>query len=356
MKGRQILTTFLSAVIMTFLAGCDTSKGDWIRAERDGTIDAYQLFLIKHPKSELALEAEKRIENLSWNAARNAGTVEALEKYLSKYPQGKLKADAENLIEALKLAALGVKIRHRGDGTIVVREGFQKGPSDNGIEEQAWNQATAKDAFQDYEMFLTDYPEGRFSSEARHRIDGLLASAEGLAKKVGSSRYNMLALNGDIEARLGDKWVKCPLWYQEDGLRLTMNGRAITPRLATLMCYKGFPFFPKQIAVDADRMLIDPSVIKIIRVDQGSLIPSLDSRVPIHVEISKAGNLVVQQWTQAIGVTWQFADAGMAFETDSALYTALSPGARLSFTKYGVIAEKMDIHTARSAHITSTGN
>ena len=53
--------TFLILLFALLLTGCATTKGDWEKANRLNTAEAYEEFLRKHPESEFTEEAKKRI-------------------------------------------------------------------------------------------------------------------------------------------------------------------------------------------------------------------------------------------------------------------------------------------------------
>ncbi len=90
----------LVAFIVT-LASCSFEKRDWEKAESENTIQAYETFLEKYPKSTFADTARLKIEELEFNEAESKNTIEAYEAFLKKYPAGEHASKARILTEVL---------------------------------------------------------------------------------------------------------------------------------------------------------------------------------------------------------------------------------------------------------------
>ncbi|MGA8095048.1 MAG: SPOR domain-containing protein, partial [Steroidobacteraceae bacterium] len=81
---------------------------DWRAAQQAGTPQAYQVFVERHPDSELAGVARQRIaqvtEEAAWQQATRANTAAAYQDYLAKYPNGSWSQDARIRMESKSLA------------------------------------------------------------------------------------------------------------------------------------------------------------------------------------------------------------------------------------------------------------
>jgi len=68
------------------LAGCGFEQRDWKAAQQAGTVEGYEAFLAKRPKSQ---HAEAAIGEV-WKLMFEQGTVEACESFLEKHPDSAL--------------------------------------------------------------------------------------------------------------------------------------------------------------------------------------------------------------------------------------------------------------------------
>lgn len=60
--------------------------GDFIKAFRNGTMDAFRNFITRYPESELHEEAKRILDGLEYRPFKIRGTPEALEEFANKYP------------------------------------------------------------------------------------------------------------------------------------------------------------------------------------------------------------------------------------------------------------------------------
>jgi hypothetical protein len=97
-----------AAVILTLISGCSRTQKDWRVAQDAGTAPAYQVFMRRHPDSELAGVARQRVaqltEQAAWQRATRANTAAAYQDYLTKYPNGSWSQDARIRMESKSLA------------------------------------------------------------------------------------------------------------------------------------------------------------------------------------------------------------------------------------------------------------
>jgi cell division septation protein DedD len=99
-----------AAAVLTLLAACSRIQQDWRVAQQANTAASYNVFVQRHPDSELASVARQRIaqltEQAAWQQATRANTADAYRDYLTKYPRGSWSQDARIRMESRSLAAL----------------------------------------------------------------------------------------------------------------------------------------------------------------------------------------------------------------------------------------------------------
>lgn len=93
-----------TAAVVLLLSACSRTQQDWRVAQRAGTPRAYQVFVARHPHSELAGVARQRIAQLTeaaaWREATHADSVAAYQSYLARYPNGTWSQDARIRMES----------------------------------------------------------------------------------------------------------------------------------------------------------------------------------------------------------------------------------------------------------------
>jgi len=122
---------FLFAFFILLLAACENTYTAYHNAKKQNTIDAYQNFIPKYPKSkyvdsanyeitflktgeypqeklaslqtEITLSQEDKIEKTLWNDTKYQDTKNAYQEFLILYPQTKYKDSAEIIINFLEL-------------------------------------------------------------------------------------------------------------------------------------------------------------------------------------------------------------------------------------------------------------
>jgi cell division septation protein DedD len=95
--------------VLALLTACSRTQRDWRVAQQAGTAQAYNVFVVRHPDSELAGVARQRIaqltEEAAWQQATRVNTAAAYQDYLAKYPSGSWSQDARIRMESKSLAA-----------------------------------------------------------------------------------------------------------------------------------------------------------------------------------------------------------------------------------------------------------
>jgi hypothetical protein len=98
-----------AAVILTLVSACSRTQQDWRAAQQADTSRSYGVFVARHPDSELAAVARRRIAQLTeaaaWQQATRVNTAAAYQDYLAKYPNGSWSQDARIRMESRSLAA-----------------------------------------------------------------------------------------------------------------------------------------------------------------------------------------------------------------------------------------------------------
>jgi hypothetical protein len=98
-----------AACILVLVTACSRTQEDWRVAQQAGTARAYEVFVARHPDSELAGIARDRAarltEQAAWQEATRADTPAAYQAYLAKYPNGSWSQDARIRMESKSLAA-----------------------------------------------------------------------------------------------------------------------------------------------------------------------------------------------------------------------------------------------------------
>ena len=90
------------------LAACSSARQDFEKASAANTVAAYQDFLKQHPNTDLAVQAQNRVNALqddqAWADAQKANTLEAYQMYLQAQPSGMHSADARDRITGFERA------------------------------------------------------------------------------------------------------------------------------------------------------------------------------------------------------------------------------------------------------------
>lgn len=98
-----------AASILLLVTACSRAQQDWRVAQQAGTAQAYDVFVARHPDSELASVARERAaqltEQAAWQEATRANSVAAYRGYLARYPNGSWSQDARIRMESKSLMA-----------------------------------------------------------------------------------------------------------------------------------------------------------------------------------------------------------------------------------------------------------
>ncbi len=159
-------------------SGCATISADFESASKINSLEAYETFLGKHPKSKYSQEARKKIELARWEMAKAQDNIAGYENFLaglsgwknysgtfSDAAKSKLEdlhyKDAQN-IDTVKAYLTFLEIYPQGKHTdkAVAR-----------LEEVRYRQVRISDKIKHYKNFIKDFPKSRFNRSLLFRIE-----------------------------------------------------------------------------------------------------------------------------------------------------------------------------------------
>jgi hypothetical protein len=159
---------FIVFFVSLILSSCASPEKDWQLAERDDSQNAYLEFLAKHPDSEFAEHARRRINELkvlnAWERAKFKDTLDAYEAFISKYDDSEFVADARERVREIQRDDHWERIQTNDDKTAI-------------------------------EAFLEEYPDAPQQEEARSILT-TIAEAEEAARpneRPGNFRLQLAA-------------------------------------------------------------------------------------------------------------------------------------------------------------------
>jgi len=90
-------------ICLFLILGCGKEKELFEKTEKTNTIEAYEAFLQKYPKSKYKPQIDSILVELAYEQAILINTIEAFENYQQKYPASKYSADINARIEWIKI-------------------------------------------------------------------------------------------------------------------------------------------------------------------------------------------------------------------------------------------------------------
>jgi len=91
--------------VFILVAGCQFEKRDWTKAQAANTIEAYTVFLWKHPEGQFADMARKEVERQEWKLAVSSNTIDAFKAFSAKHPRSENVKEAKRAMDELERAA-----------------------------------------------------------------------------------------------------------------------------------------------------------------------------------------------------------------------------------------------------------
>jgi formylglycine-generating enzyme required for sulfatase activity len=195
-------------------------------AQAVNTIEAWKVFLLQFPEGQLAAAARARVADLeqkkadaaAYNVAKQSETEKGWEQYLNQFPNGMYLAEAQRRFTELKqrreaeLAAFRLAEAKNNESTW---ERFLKDYSGGQLaalaedrlealrrlarekENATYATALKSNALEDWDKYITAYPDGRFIADATTK-----RAAE--AKRLKEERQRKIENDTYIAARTGD--------------------------------------------------------------------------------------------------------------------------------------------------------
>jgi len=175
MKPRFIFFVVFLISIFLVLASCISPEKDWQLAQRDDSNNAYLEFLAKHPDSQFAEQARKRLDELkvirAWERAEFKDTLVAYQAFVDKYGDSEYAASA--------------------------RERARKIQRD-----EHWEEIDGDSGKAALTAFLETYPDAPQAPEARSRLATIAATEEAARPKErpGNFRLQLAAFKTVVAA------------------------------------------------------------------------------------------------------------------------------------------------------------
>ncbi|MCJ7447722.1 MAG: hypothetical protein MUO72_08515 [Bacteroidales bacterium] len=139
MKNKKVLI-ISSVILLTFLSySCNKSKSDWKSVKQINSIESYNEYILKYPKSKFIDSAKYYIEVLSWDQTLKTNTIEEYKKYITEHPQ-----------------------------SIFTDSATKK------LEEQIWGSTLKANTLEAYQRFLIENLNSTFIDTAKKKIDQII--------------------------------------------------------------------------------------------------------------------------------------------------------------------------------------
>lgn len=155
---------FIVFFVSLILLSCASPEKDWQLAERDDSQNAYLEFLAKHPDSEFAEQARRRINELkvlhAWERAEFKDTLDAYEAFISKYDDSEFVADARERVREIQRDDHWERIQTNDDKTAI-------------------------------EAFLEEYPDAPQQEEARSILTTIAEAEEAARPKERPGNFRL---------------------------------------------------------------------------------------------------------------------------------------------------------------------
>lgn len=156
-------------------------------------------------------------EQILWNAIKDSRDPGVIEEYLEKYPKGRYAGKARVMLTILK-----AQVRLPETSSMLATP--EPGASDEDSESRLWKQAETRGVREDFEVYLKQYPNGRYAPNAEIELGKLDAKEQAARTKEEAERktqQELAALEKREEARR----------QEEQRSRIESESQALTLKL-----------------------------------------------------------------------------------------------------------------------------
>ncbi len=167
--------------LMAFIlagSGCATISADFESASKINSLDAYETFLKKHPKSKYSQEARKKIELAKWETAKTQDNIAGYENFLAELSGWKKYSGTFSDVAKSRLENLHYKDAQNIDTVKAYSTFLETYPQGNyrdkaaaRLEEVRYRQVRISDKIKHYKDFIKDFPKSRFNRSLLLRIE-----------------------------------------------------------------------------------------------------------------------------------------------------------------------------------------
>lgn len=216
--------------VLAIFAGCAGQA--FKEAKQSGTVAAYDAFLRKHPKHELAKDARELREKALFNAVTKENTVKSCASYLKEYPEGKfvsqVKAKKESLVweEAEmenSVSSFDAYLKEYPDGKFALRAKEKK-------ESLLWEKAEKENSVSAFDAYLKEYPEGKFAAQAEEKKESLIwEKAEKENTLMGFKNYLGQYPNGKFASEAKERTEPLFVKLERFSEKITKNPSLCSP-------------------------------------------------------------------------------------------------------------------------------
>ncbi len=158
----------------------DPAVEAWRKALADGSLQAFERFVQKHPDAPQAPEARRRAarlrEDRAYRRAVKKDDLRAYRAFLDRFPDSAHKAEVEARIQAIEAE------RKRREAERRAREAAEKRRL------KAYDEARRMDSAEAYRIFLAAYPDAPEAKGVRRRLREIEADDAAFAKARGSEQ------------------------------------------------------------------------------------------------------------------------------------------------------------------------
>jgi hypothetical protein len=133
MQRENIILITLS--LLTLFVACDKSKVEFEKVTKIGTIQVYQDFISKYPKSKFIQEATTILDSLNFQEVLKMDSIPFYEDFIVKNPMSAFVKNANSRVEEIR-----------------------------------FEQVKKNDRIEEYQSFIDHYPQSRFILETNNRI------------------------------------------------------------------------------------------------------------------------------------------------------------------------------------------